>query len=140
MRKFGSTRVLCALALLASASVLRAQTTAPNPDPAITSLSVTGTVTDLKPDTRQVIVKTAAGNEVTVTLSDRTTFMRIPPGEKTKDKFIPIAPTDFGVGDSVFARGRMCPPCSLRLKGVIFNAETAEDTETTEQNTLLLRD
>jgi antitoxin (DNA-binding transcriptional repressor) of toxin-antitoxin stability system len=107
MRKFGSIRVLCVLALLASASVLTAQTTAPTPDPAITSLSVTGVVTDLKTDTRQVIVKTAAGNEVTVTLSDRTTFMRIPPGEKTKDKFIAIAATDFGVGDSVFARGRM---------------------------------
>jgi len=107
MRKFGSILVLCASALLASASVLTAQTTAPNPDPAITSLSVTGVVTDLKTETRQVIVKTAAGNEVTVTLSDRTTFMRIPPGEKTKDKFIPIAATDFGVGDMVFARGRM---------------------------------
>jgi hypothetical protein len=33
--------------------------------------------------------------------------MRIPPGEKIKDKFIKIAPTDFAVGDSVFARGRM---------------------------------
>ena len=76
MRKFGSIRVLCVLALLASASVLKAQTTAPAPDPAITSLSVTGVVTDLKTDTRQIIVKTAAGNEVTVTLSDRTTFMR----------------------------------------------------------------
>ena len=107
MRKFGSIRVLCVLALLASASVLTAQTSAPTADPAITSLSVTGIVTDLKPDTRQVIVKTAAGNSVTVTLSDRTTFMRIPPGEKTKDRFVPIAATDFGVGDSVFARGRM---------------------------------
>jgi antitoxin (DNA-binding transcriptional repressor) of toxin-antitoxin stability system len=107
MRKFGSIRVLCVLALLASASVLKAQTTAPAPDPAITSLSVTGVVTDLKTDTRQIIVKTAAGNEVTVTLSDRTTFMRIPPGEKTKDKFVPITATEFGVGDSVFARGRM---------------------------------
>jgi len=107
MRKFGSIAVLCVLALLASASVLTAQTTAPAPDPAITSLSVQGVVTDLKPDTRQVIVKTAAGNEVTVTLSDRTKFMRIPPGETTKDKFVPITATDFGVGDSVFARGRM---------------------------------
>ena len=107
MRKFGSIGVLCLLALLASASVVAAQTTAPSSDPAITSLSVTGVVTDLKPDTRQVIVKTAAGSEVTVTLGDRTTFMRIPPGEKTKDKFIPITPADFGVGDSVFARGRM---------------------------------
>jgi hypothetical protein len=111
MRKFGSIGVLCLLVLLACGSVLTAQTTAPNPnlspDPAITSLSVQGVVTELKPDTRQVIVKTAAGNEVTVTLSDRTTFMRIPPGEKTKDKFIPITSADFAVGDSVFARGRM---------------------------------
>ena len=105
MRKFGSIGVLCLLVLLACGSVLTAQTTAP--DPAITSLSVQGIVTELKPDTRQVIVKTAAGNEVTVTLSDRTTFMRIPPGEKTKDKFIPITSADFAVGDSVFARGRM---------------------------------
>src|SRR5688572_4613373 len=107
MRKFGSIGVLCLLALLASRSAPTAQTTTQNPDPAITSLSVTGVVTELKPDTRHVIVKTAAGNEVTVTLSDRTTFMRIPPGEKTKDKFVPITATDFGVGDSVFARGRM---------------------------------
>ena len=107
MKTFGSIRVLCVLALLASASVLTAQSTAPTSDPAITSLSVMGVVTDLKPDTRQVSVKTAAGNVVTVTLSDRTTFMRIPPGEKTKDKFVPIGATDFAVGDTVFARGRM---------------------------------
>ncbi|HSL56110.1 MAG TPA: hypothetical protein VK868_17040 [Pyrinomonadaceae bacterium] len=86
------------------AGTLNAQTT---PDPAITALSVMGVVSDLKPDTRQVIVTTAAGSQVTVTLSDRTVFMRIPPGEKTKDKFIKIAPTDFALGDSVFARGRM---------------------------------
>jgi hypothetical protein len=66
-----------------------------------------GIVSEHKPDTRQVIVTTAAGSQVTVTLSDRTVFMRIPPGEKTKDKFIKIAPTDFTLGDSVFARGRM---------------------------------
>jgi hypothetical protein len=66
-----------------------------------------GVVSELKTDTRQIIVTTATGNQVTVTLSDRTVFMRIPPGEKTKDKFIKISPTDFGVGDSVFARGRM---------------------------------
>jgi hypothetical protein len=109
MRKFRSIRVLCTLALLASAPVLSAQTPAPSPssDPAITALSVIGVVSDFKPDTRQVIVTTAAGSQVTVTLSDRTAFMRIPPGEKTKDKFIKIAPTDFAVGDSVFARGRM---------------------------------
>lgn len=33
--------------------------------------------------------------------------MRIPPGEKTKDKFVKITESDFAHGDSVFARGRM---------------------------------
>lgn len=108
MRKFRSIRVLCTLAFLTSVPVLTAQTTPPpSSDPAITALSVMGVVSDFKPDTRQVIVTTAAGSQVIVTLSDRTVFMRIPPGEKTKDKFIKIAPTDFAVGDSVFARGRM---------------------------------
>ena len=83
MKNFGGIRVLCALGLLASASVLTAQTTnTPNPpaaDSAITSLSVMGVVSEIKPDTRQVIVTTAAGSQVTVTLSDRTVFMRIPP-------------------------------------------------------------
>ena len=104
MRNFGSIRVLCTLALLAGAAALKAQTAS---DPAITALSVMGVVSELKAETRQVIVTTAAGSQVTVTLSDRTVYMRIPPGEKTKDKFIKIAPTDFAVGDSVFARGRM---------------------------------
>ena len=109
MRKFGSITVLCALVWFAGAFPLSAQTPAPSPvtDPAITALSVMGVVSELKSDTRQVIVTTAAGNQVTVTLGDRTVYMRIPPGEKTKDKFIKISPTDFGVGDSVFARGRM---------------------------------
>lgn len=111
MRTLGSITVLCAFVLCASALPLAAQTPSPSPstvsDSAITALSVMGTVSELKSDTRQVIVTTAAGNQVTVTLSDRTTYMRIPPGEKTKDKFIKIGPADFGVGDSVFARGRM---------------------------------
>lgn len=108
MRSFGTIRVLCTLALLAGAAALKAQTTnPPTTDPAITALSVMGVVSELKSDTRQVIVTTAAGSQVTVTLSERTVFMRIPPGEKSKDKFIKIAPTDFAVGDSVFARGRM---------------------------------
>jgi hypothetical protein len=91
--------VLCLIGLFAIP--IKAQ------DPAITALSVMGVVSDVKADTHQVIVTTAAGSQVTVTLSDRTVFMRIPPGEKTKDKFIKIAPTDFTLGDSVFARGRM---------------------------------
>jgi hypothetical protein len=106
--KTSSRIVSCALGLLAGVSAAIAQTTSTaTSDPGITALSVMGVVTDLRLDSRQVIVKTAAGNQVTVTLSDRTNFMRIPPGEKTKDKFIKITAADFSLGDSVFARGRM---------------------------------
>jgi hypothetical protein len=76
-------------------------------DQAITPLSVLGVVTEFKAESREVVITTAAGNKVTVTLSDSTVFMRIPPGETTKDKFIKITATDFAVGDSVFARGRI---------------------------------
>jgi hypothetical protein len=94
--------LLCTLALLSSP--LLAQ---PNADQNITPLSVLGVISEIKADTHEVIVTTAAGNKVTVTLSDSTVFMRIPPGERTRDKFIKITPTDFAIGDSVFARGRI---------------------------------
>ena len=94
--------LLCALAVLSKPLCAQA-----NSDQAITALSVLGVVTEFKAGTREVVVTTAAGSIVTLTLSDSTVFMRIPPGEKIKDKFIKIAATDFAVGDSVFARGRM---------------------------------
>lgn len=111
MNKLFSKGVLCTLVLFVSACIVPAQS--PNPvsstpiDTAITPLSVMGIVTSFTTETRQVLVTTSAGNQVVVSLSDVTEFMRIPPGEKTKDKFIKIAPTDFAVGDMVFARGRM---------------------------------
>ena len=87
MRKFGSLTALYALVLFTSAPPLSAQTPSPAPspvpDPAITALSVTGVVSDVKTDPRQVIVTTAAGNQVTVTLSDRTVFMRIPASRRS---------------------------------------------------------
>ena len=109
MKKSYVTGVLCPLILFGSLSLAAAQSPTPaSPtDPAITAISVLGTVTEIKTELRQVIVTTAAGNHVTVTLSDVTEFMRIPPGEKTKDKFIKITAADFVQGDSVFARGRM---------------------------------
>ena len=45
-------------------------------DPAITPLSVMGVVTNINPDTRQVLVTTNAGSQVAVTLSETTEFMR----------------------------------------------------------------
>ena len=112
MKMFFRRGVLCTLVCLSGIVSATAQSSNPTPsatsDPAITPLSVMGVVTSINQDTpRQVLVTTSAGSQVTVTLSNTTEFMRIPPGEKTKDKFIKIAPTDFAVGDMVFARGRI---------------------------------
>lgn len=108
MQKLYSRFVLCVLLLCAShyASAQAPATPATN-DTAITPLSVMGVVTSFTPETQLVVVTTASGNRINVQLNERTEFMRIPPGEKTKDKFIKIGPTDFAVGDMVFARGRM---------------------------------
>lgn len=95
------------LSLFSVVAILSPPLFAQNADQAITPLSVLGVVTDFRADTREVVVTTAAGSKVTVTLSDTTVFMRIPPGETTKDKFIKITASDFVVGDSVFARGRI---------------------------------
>jgi hypothetical protein len=56
----------------ASTTTLKAQ------DPAVTALSVMGVVSDLKQDTRQVIVKTAAGSEVIDTLSESNCVQAYP--------------------------------------------------------------
>jgi hypothetical protein len=110
MKKLYSIGVLCALLFLCAFSTPAQSSASASPtstDTAITPLSVMGVVTSFTAETRQVVVTTNAGNQVAVTLSDTTEFMRIPPGEKTKDKFVKIAATDFAVGDMVFARGRM---------------------------------
>jgi len=110
MKKLYGMSVLYALILFCAQQTPGQSPAAASPtpiDPAITPLSVMGLVTNYTAETRQVTVTTNAGNQVAVTLSDATEFMRIPPGEKTKDKFIKIAQTDFAVGDMVFARGRM---------------------------------
>ena len=83
MKKLYSIGVLCALVFFCARQTPGQSTPAsPTPtDPAITPLSVMGVVTSFTTETRQVIVTTNAGNQVTVTLSDATEFMRIPPGE-----------------------------------------------------------
>ncbi len=108
MQKLYSCLALCILLLCASHNAsAQAPATPANNDTAITPLSVMGVVTSFTPETQLVVVTTASGNRINVQLSERTEFMRIPPGEKTKDKFIKISPTDFAVGDMVFARGRL---------------------------------
>jgi hypothetical protein len=67
--------------------------------------SVIGEVTSIDAANKQVQLKGDDGAVYTVTLSDTTSFLRIPPGEKDLKKASKIAFTDVMVGDRALARG-----------------------------------
>jgi hypothetical protein len=74
-------------------------------DPAITATRVFGKITEINAPAGEVIVKTDAGSVVSVKLSEKTTYERMPVGETDRTKAVKIALTDITVGDGVYARG-----------------------------------
>ena len=90
---------MCAgLTVLVAFSVSFAQT-----PPALKS--VIGEVTSIDGGSKQLLLKGDDGVSYTVTLSDTTSFVRIPPGEKDIKKASKIAFPDVAVGDRALARG-----------------------------------
>src|SRR5437762_898793 len=97
-------------ALIAIAAVVQGQTTTPKPaqgDPSITANGVIGEVKAMDATARQMIVKTDAGSVVTVSLGDKTIYMRLAPGEKTLTNATKITAADVGECDRVWARGKV---------------------------------
>lgn len=64
---------------------------------------VVGEVTAINPATKQLTVKTATNESVTILVDERTSFRRIPPGETAPDKAIKIEFTNISVGERVVA-------------------------------------
>jgi hypothetical protein len=67
--------------------------------------SVIGEITSIDGAAKQIKLKGDDGASYTVTLSDSTSFLRIPPGEKDLKKANKIAFSDVAVGDRALARG-----------------------------------
>jgi len=67
--------------------------------------SVIGEVTSIDAAGKQIKLKADDGSAYTITLSDNTSFLRIPPGEKDLKKASKIAFSDVMVGDRALARG-----------------------------------
>ncbi len=87
------------LVLLAVAAA--AQTPAPK-----TQLGrVIGAVTAREPAGKHITVKTDAGVDYTVNLDDKTSFLRVAPGETDLKKASRISRDDVKIGDRVMARG-----------------------------------
>jgi hypothetical protein len=99
-----------ALALLTFIAGVFAQTPQPaqqQTDKGITPNSAIGEVKAIDAAANQLILKTDAGSVVTVTVSDKTVYMRLAPGETNLKNAIRIALTEVAEGDRVWARGKV---------------------------------
>jgi hypothetical protein len=74
-------------------------------DPAITATRVFGKITEINAPAGEVTVKTDAGSVVSVKLSEKTSYERMPPGETDRTKAVAIGLTDIAVGDGVYVKG-----------------------------------
>ncbi|MCA1573664.1 MAG: hypothetical protein LC770_03830 [Acidobacteria bacterium] len=101
-----------ALALLTGTAGAYAQTPQATPasqqaDKGITPNSAIGEVKAIDPSSSQLILKTDVGSVVTVTVTDKTVYMRLAPGETTLANATKIALADVAEGDRVWARGKV---------------------------------
>ena len=105
--------IVLALVGLLAGSGARAQTPTASPaapqaaDSGITPNGAIGEVKVIDNAGKQLIVKTDGGALVAVSLSDKTVYMRLAPGEKTLTNATKIALSDVGEGDRVWARGKV---------------------------------
>ena len=74
-------------------------------DPGITPKHAIGEVKTIDAATKQMTIKTDAGATVTVTVTDKTSYKRLAPGETSLTNASDITFTDVSEGDRVMARG-----------------------------------
>jgi co-chaperonin GroES (HSP10) len=105
MKKYSSVLVLMLLF-----NVARAQTPTTSSTQADTSITANGVIGEVKAvdgAAMQLIVKTDAGSVVSVSLNEKTVYMRLAPGEKTLTNATKITMADVAEGDRVWARGKV---------------------------------
>jgi len=99
-------------ALLLITTIARGQTATQTPtqghgDPSINANGVIGEVKAIDAGTKQLTVKTDAGSVVTVSVGDKTIYLRLAPGEKTLTNATKITLAEVAEGDRVWARGKV---------------------------------
>jgi hypothetical protein len=128
--------VAVALASLnSSVSLVQAQDVAS--DPNIAAKHAIGEVKTIDASQKILSINTDAGNTVFVTVTDKTVYKRLPPGEQTLTNAADIALSDVGEGDRIMARGtvaadRKSVPAQMIIvmtKGDIAKKQEAERLE-----------
>src|SRR5215216_4840434 len=74
-------------------------------DPNIAAKHAIGEIKSIDSAAKQLTIKTDAGSIVTVTLSDKTTYKKLAPGEQTLTNATDVTFADLAEGDRVMARG-----------------------------------
>ena len=109
MKKFFLFCALAALGLFcagaASAQTPQTPTTQGSDAPRPQRARVVGEVTAVDAAAGRVTVRTDAGESVTLSTDDKTTFLHLPPGETTLEKAAHVTFADVRVGDRVLAPG-----------------------------------
>jgi Cu/Ag efflux protein CusF len=76
-------------------------------DPNITAKYAVGEVKTIDATAKQLTIKTDAGSMVAVSLSDKTTYKKLAPGEKSLTNATDVTFADIAEGDRVMARGNV---------------------------------
>jgi hypothetical protein len=74
-------------------------------DPGITAKYALGEVKTIDAAAKQLTIKTDAGASVTVTVSDKTSYKKLAPGEKSLTNATDTTLAEVGEGDRIMARG-----------------------------------
>ena len=106
MRTFFFAIAIGLITLTASSPALFAQTpAAQGADSNITPKHAIGEIKTIDAAAKQLVIKTDAGSIVTVSLSDKTAYKRLAPGETSLTSATDVALTDLAEGDRVMAQG-----------------------------------
>jgi len=76
-------------------------------DPSITAKYAIGEVKSIDATARQLTIKTDAGSTVTVSLSDKTTYKKLAPGETSLTNATDVTFADLAEGDRIMASGNV---------------------------------
>ena len=101
MRTFFFGAAIAFISLLASSPASLAQTADPN----IAAKHAIGEIKSIDAAAKQLTIKTDAGSMVAVSLSDKTTYKKLAPGEQSLTNATDLTFADLAEGDRVMARG-----------------------------------
>ena len=106
-------------------------------DPGIAAKHAIGEIKTVDSAAKQLTIKTDAGSMVTVTLSEKTTYKKLAPGEQSLTNATDVTFADLAEGDRVMARGnvsedRKSVPAAMVIvmtKGDLAKKQDAERAE-----------